>query len=75
MPEIIDYIKKLRESAKKRNFTQTFDLIINLKDFDIKKPIKGNEPLLKVIGLIFISYFHMHTPEEIKIGQGLVVSE
>ncbi len=30
-------IKKLKESSKKRNFTQRFDLIITLKDFDFKK--------------------------------------
>lgn len=34
--KIIDAIKKLRE--KKRNFPQTFDLIINLKEYDLKKP-------------------------------------
>jgi len=38
MPEIVELIKKLRKNSKKRNFVQTFDLIINLKDFDIKKP-------------------------------------
>jgi large subunit ribosomal protein L1 len=36
--KIIAAIKKLRESSKKRNFPQTFDLIINLKDIDLKKP-------------------------------------
>ncbi len=35
--KILDAIKKLRES-KKRNFPQTFDLLINLKEFDLKKP-------------------------------------
>lgn len=33
---ILDSIKKVRES-KKRNFNQTFDLIINLKELDLKK--------------------------------------
>ncbi len=28
----------LKEEAKKRNFSQTIDLIINLKDLDLKKP-------------------------------------
>jgi len=32
-----EQMKKLRESSKKRNFTQRFDLIINLKDFNTKK--------------------------------------
>lgn len=31
-------IKHLRESSKKREFTQTFDLIVSLKNFDPKKP-------------------------------------
>ncbi len=30
-------LKELRENSKKRNFTQTIDLIINLKDFDTNK--------------------------------------
>jgi len=31
-------IKELRELSKSRNFTQTFDLIINLQNLDLKKP-------------------------------------
>jgi len=34
---LIKQIKKLKESSKKRNFNQRYDLIINLKDFDLKK--------------------------------------
>jgi len=33
---LLESIKKVRES-KKRNFNQTFDLIINLKEIDLKK--------------------------------------
>jgi large subunit ribosomal protein L1 len=36
--EILKTIKEVREKTKKRNFFQTFDLIINLKEFDVKKP-------------------------------------
>lgn len=36
--KILEAIKKVREKSKKRNFVQTFDLIVNLKDFDVKKP-------------------------------------
>jgi large subunit ribosomal protein L1 len=36
--KIIDAIKKLREASKKRNFIQSFDLIISLREFDVKKP-------------------------------------
>ena len=35
--KIIEGIKKLRES-KKRNFLQSFDLIVNLKNINVKKP-------------------------------------
>lgn len=35
--EFIDKIKKAREQSKKRNFSQSFDLIINLKLIDLKK--------------------------------------
>lgn len=37
--KFLDVVKKLREigEEKKRNFEQTVDLIINLKEFDIKK--------------------------------------
>jgi large subunit ribosomal protein L1 len=36
--KILAAIKELKEKSKKRNFSQTFDLIISLKEFDIKKP-------------------------------------
>lgn len=36
--ELTEQIKKLRESSKKRKFNQRFDLIVNLKDFNMKKP-------------------------------------
>lgn len=35
---IIEAVKEARESGKKRNFLQSFDLIINLKDLDLKQP-------------------------------------
>ncbi len=36
--KVADAIKKLKGSPEKRKFDQSFDLIINLKDIDIKKP-------------------------------------
>ncbi|MEM7820439.1 MAG: 50S ribosomal protein L1, partial [Candidatus Aenigmatarchaeota archaeon] len=36
--KIIESIKKAREAAPKRNFKQTFDLAVNLKNIDLKKP-------------------------------------
>ncbi len=35
--KILEAIKFARENSKKRNFNQTFDLIVNLKDLDLKK--------------------------------------
>jgi large subunit ribosomal protein L1 len=34
---ILEKIKEIREKSKKRNFNQRFDLVINLKDLDLKK--------------------------------------
>lgn len=34
----LESIKKLKEISPKKNFTQSIDLIINLKDIDLKKP-------------------------------------
>ena len=31
-------LKEMREKSKKRNFNQTIELIINLREFDMKKP-------------------------------------
>lgn len=36
--EIIEAIKIAREVSKKRNFKQSFDLVINLKNLNLKKP-------------------------------------
>jgi len=36
--KILNTIKELREKSGKRNFSQSFDLIISLKEYDMKKP-------------------------------------
>lgn len=36
--DILVKIKEARELASKRNFTQTFDLVINLQNLDLRKP-------------------------------------
>lgn len=36
--KILAAIKEVRENSKKRNFSQTFDLIVSFKEFDTKKP-------------------------------------
>jgi large subunit ribosomal protein L1 len=34
---ILEKIKEVREKSKKRNFNQRFDLVVNLKELDLKK--------------------------------------
>ena len=36
--KILEHIKKLRADSKKRNFSQAFDLIINLQGLNLKNP-------------------------------------
>lgn len=38
--KVIEAIKTVRTNSKERKFSQSFDLIINLKEFDIKKEVK-----------------------------------
>ena len=41
--ELVDMIKKSRERAEKKNFNQSVELIITLKDIDVKKGFALNE--------------------------------
>jgi large subunit ribosomal protein L1 len=36
--KILKAIEEVRKNSKKRNFSQTFDLIVSLKEYDVKKP-------------------------------------
>lgn len=36
--EIMEAVKKAKDESKPRNFTQSLDVIINIKDLDVKKP-------------------------------------
>lgn len=45
---ILDSIKKLREISKKRNFNQTFDLVINLKQLNLKNPDENVDLFLEL---------------------------
>lgn len=36
--KILKTVQTLKESGKKRNFPQTFDMIVSLKELDLKKP-------------------------------------
>lgn len=35
--EIMEAVKKAKDESKPRNFTQSIDVIINIKDLDVKK--------------------------------------
>ena len=37
--EFIEKIKEVRKNSSKRSFTQTFDLSLNIKGIDLKKPV------------------------------------
>ena len=36
--EILEAVKKAKEESRPRNFTQSIDVVINIKDLDVKKP-------------------------------------
>jgi len=36
--EIMEAVKKAKSESKPRNFTQSIDVVINIKDLDVKKP-------------------------------------
>jgi len=36
--EIMEAVKEAKEQSKPRNFTQSIDIIMNIKDLDVKKP-------------------------------------
>jgi large subunit ribosomal protein L1 len=38
--EIMEAVKKAKEQTKPRNFTQSVDVIITIKDLDVKKTRK-----------------------------------
>ena len=38
MENLLKALKQVREKSKRRNFVQTFELIVNLRDIDLKNP-------------------------------------
>jgi len=71
--KIKDVLKKLRENAKKRNFVQTVDLVINLKNYDTKKPENRiNETVALPHGKGKDSTVVIFS-DEIKVGNGVKV--
>ena len=36
--EILEAVKKAKDESKPRNFTQSIDVVITIKDLDVKKP-------------------------------------
>jgi len=48
--EVLKVLKEAKENSKKRNFNQTVDMIVNLKDLNLKKP---EQQVDQFIGLHF----------------------
>lgn len=46
--KFLEALKKAKEGSKKRNFKQKVDLIVNLKDLDLKKPEQQVEFFVKL---------------------------
>ncbi|UCG45655.1 MAG: 50S ribosomal protein L1 [Candidatus Bathyarchaeota archaeon] len=46
--DLLQTIKEVKEKSKKRGFTQSIDLIINLKDIDPKKPESKIQELIEL---------------------------
>lgn len=46
--KVLEALKKAKQGSKKRNFKQKVDLIVNLKDIDLKKPEQQVEFFLKL---------------------------
>jgi large subunit ribosomal protein L1 len=46
--KVLEALKKAKQDSKKRNFKQKVDLIVNLKDIDLKKPEQQVEFFLKL---------------------------
>lgn len=46
--KFLEALKKAKQGSKKRNFKQKVDLIVNLKDIDLKKPEQQVEFFLKL---------------------------
>ena len=36
--DVINAVKEAKEQSKPRNFTESVDIIINIRDLDVKKP-------------------------------------
>ena len=36
--DVINAVKEAREQSKPRNFTESMDIIINIRDLDVKRP-------------------------------------
>ena len=70
---IVEKIKKIRSDSKKRGFTQTFDLIVNLQNLDLKKPehkvdtsiVLDNQIKDKKLKICCICDSQVQSPEEV----------
>lgn len=77
--EFLSEIKEAREKSKKRKFLQTWDLIINLKNIDLKKPenkLNLEFPLPEGRGKVSRLIFIVDTLlSEAKKTEGLVITK
>ena len=51
MNEFLSALQELRKTSAKRNFEQSVDLIINLKDFDIKRETINTSAVLPYLSI------------------------
>ncbi len=56
--QVTQTLKQVKENSQKRNFSQSFDLIINLRDIDLKKPEQN---------VNFFHTLHYTTGKKVKI--------
>ena len=50
--DVINAVKEAKEQSKPRNFTESMDIIINIRDLDVKKPENRFNEVIK-LGMCF----------------------
>jgi large subunit ribosomal protein L1 len=80
--EIANKIKQLKESSPKKNFKQSIDLIINLKNLDLKKPdnqidhfIYLHYPLHKTVKICALVGPELHEQAKNELDEAILVDE
>jgi large subunit ribosomal protein L1 len=79
--EIMKKIKEARELSRKRNFTQTFDMVMNLQNLDLKKPTDKVDvgvtlyTLAKPKGYKIMAIVDHSVPEAEKVFDGVLYND